>query len=281
MRKELVVKRDLKFGVEMEVSTGGHVRTVQGEISRRIKALGVAIKVEGYNHNVTSAWKITTDGSVSGGIEIVSPVLRDMEDLEKVCAVLTELENEGLIAVNRDCGLHVHHDINDYDTSDVKKVFRLYDKYEEAIDKFMPHSRRGNDNRWCSSVRSGRNGRMADKMENAETMQDIFNEFGIYGYRSNARYVKLNICSYIQHGTLEFRHHSGTVDFEKIKNWVLITHKMVEVCKEKKVVKKTTEKRLAKWNESDVHMFYDFYQELELSATEVADYIKSRKKQLA
>ena len=34
------------------------------------------------------------------------------------------------------------------------------------------------------------------------------------------RYYKVNVMSYNNHRTIEFRQHSGTTEYEKIKNWI-------------------------------------------------------------
>tara|TARA_R110002124_G_scaffold272617_1_gene441814 strand:- start:412 stop:702 length:291 start_codon:yes stop_codon:yes gene_type:complete len=47
----------------------------------------------------------------------------------------------------------------------------------------------------------------------------------------NSRYYKLNLQSYNRHESLEFRQHGGTVELEKIKNWILFLHNLVEYSK--------------------------------------------------
>jgi hypothetical protein len=42
------------------------------------------------------------------------------------------------------------------------------------------------------------------------------------------RFVKLNYQAFWRHGTVEFRHHSGTVDAAKIIKWVVFCQKLVE-----------------------------------------------------
>lgn len=50
---------------------------------------------------------------------------------------------------------------------------------------------------------------------------------GLRGY-FGSRYFKINFESFATHGTVEFRHHSGTTEYEKIVNWVKLTQAMVE-----------------------------------------------------
>jgi hypothetical protein len=54
------------------------------------------------------------------------------------------------------------------------------------------------------------------------------------------RHCKLNLISFDQHGTVEFRHHHGTVDPTAIKNWVMFCIQFFEYTmkKTKKPVQK-------------------------------------------
>ena len=54
----------------------------------------------------------------------------------------------------------------------------------------------------------------------------------------NHRYCKVNLKSFRRHGTIEFRHHSGSTDFEKISNWIILTQAIVERAVNSRVVMK-------------------------------------------
>ena len=42
------------------------------------------------------------------------------------------------------------------------------------------------------------------------------------------RYYKVNAVAYDRHKTIEFRQHSGTIEYEKISNWVMFLARLVE-----------------------------------------------------
>lgn len=219
-----------KFGVEIEFTN-----TVSREaVAARITAKGIACYVEGYNHTTKNNWKVVTDGSC--GNELVSPPLKGREgltQLETVCEALKELG----VKVDVKCGLHVHHDINDYTIENMKALFLTYGKLEKAIDSFMPNSRRSNNNTFCKSLSVISIENFMDKIKNVKSISDMSNAF-------SSRYYKLNFQSYLKYGTIEFRQHSGTIEFEKIYNWVLLTQHMVENAKVRKVNYSFTER----WN---------------------------------
>lgn len=52
------------------------------------------------------------------------------------------------------------------------------------------------------------------------------------------RYKKVNLKSYFRHGTVEFRQHSGTIEYTKISNWVLFLHSLVAYNQKGKLVDK-------------------------------------------
>lgn len=206
----------LSFGVELEclMPTG----VTKENIAVRIRDLGVECEVEVYNHNTTAKWKIVTDGSLGDytrGIEIVSPVLYGDAGLEAVAKVASVLKSAGCKITKR-CGFHVHVGARNEGVDFFRNLAKLYASAEPVIDTFMAPSRRGNTNNYAQSVVHN------NTIDSATTLIDVARSMGQsnYSIRGAGRYKKLNFQSFWQHGTVEFRHHQGTVDAEKIKNWI-------------------------------------------------------------
>lgn len=268
-KNELVLNRGLKFGIELEVvaPNGFGLRDVRALLKTVVRC---NINDRQYTHEVVERWKVVTDASLSGNAyEIVSPPLTSLNEVELVCKVL----NENGFTVNTSCGFHVHHEIKDLDYKALNNLFRLYDKYEaHVINKMLPGSRR--NSRWCKPVSN-----LMPKVEQSTNLEEFLRNVGhCHISRSNIRYHSLNLNSFLKYGTIEFRHHSGTIDFEKIKMWVLLTHKMIETAIEKKAIRPVSESRLAKWESEVRHSSYDFYKELGINGTELSEYIGSRRK---
>ena len=77
-----------KFGVEIEAYNCTRERLVH-----ELRAAGIEVNSEAYNHHLRSRWKLVTDSSLNGNdtFELVSPILvgeDGLEELEKVCWVL-------------------------------------------------------------------------------------------------------------------------------------------------------------------------------------------------
>jgi hypothetical protein len=178
---------------------------------------------EDYCDNCRDNWE-GNEGST--GSELVSPILWTPEGLKEDLAIIREVFGQVAheVFVNRDCGLHVHHGARDLSLWDWKRLFLKYAQYEEAIDGIMPESRRGSNNGHCASLLGGWERTLDEAIRTMTKINDMSKMQRAYG----TRYVKLNAESFVTHGTVEFRHHNGTIDPEKILNWVIFTQAMVE-----------------------------------------------------
>lgn len=209
------------FGCELEciMPVGmNHMR-----LAALITAAGVTCYSEGYNHNTHGHWKVVTDGSLgdySRGAEVVSPVLRGDAGLDALSRVCNVLKDNG-VKVNKRCGYHVHVGAREWQVDTFRNLCLLYAGSERFIDSFMAPSRRGaqGGNGFCRSLRVNHTA-----MASARTVDDVARACsqnpGTRYVRDSGRYCKLNLQSFWQHGTVEFRHHQGTVEAEKAVNWV-------------------------------------------------------------
>jgi len=179
-----------------------------------VEVRGLKVRVTGYNHDDSrDAYKLGSDGSISGAgaCEVVSPVLRKLDSLKTVCEVI----NEAGARVNRSCGLHVHFGARGFTDEQWRRIILNYAAIEGLIDSFMPESRRADNNRYCHTMRYA-----------ARSLRECWQvPGGLYGLRDilnyiDSRYYKVNVMAFRTHGTIEFRQHSGTTDFEKIRAWV-------------------------------------------------------------
>ena len=209
-----MLNQSFKFGIEIEFANA-NLR----EVENTMREAGVNVVLEGYNHTRRDHWKIVTDATVStggysyatgqgDGGELVSPVLCGEDGLRELEAALAALNSHPAVSINRSCGLHVHLSWTNMQAEHIKEIVRRYAKFENQIDRWMPRSRRGSSCSWCSSTIDNsvdRVGDMSDLSARRAGMQ---------------RNCKVNLDAYRRHGTIEFRHHSGTTDFEKISNWI-------------------------------------------------------------
>lgn len=219
--EEITVTTERNFGVEIECF-GIEMSAVQ----KILKVAGIQCGVVGYGHRLASYWKITTDSSVPDGFELVSPILcgePGKEEIRKVCQALINAR----VKVDKRCGFHVHVNARDLTGADLINTAKRYSAFEGVIDGWMPENRRANRNRYCLSM---------DNILNIfrnQTIQPEESPSRVAGLLHDSRYHKLNLCAFARHGTVEFRQHSGTIDSEKIINWVEFCLNFVENSKVK------------------------------------------------
>lgn len=202
----------LTFGVEIEC-----YNVLRGDLIESGTRKGLMVVSESYNHTDNHRYyKIVRDGSLVGNDanEVVSPVLKGSKvngSLKAICEALAECGAK----VNRTCGLHVHIGAASMSDEHYCRIVRNYQKMEKAIDSFMPVSRRADNNMYCHSLQDIDFSSCEEKVDIARAM-------------SYDRYFKVNAVAYNRHKTIEFRQHSGTVDYEKISKWIAFLAKLVE-----------------------------------------------------
>ena len=240
-----------KFGIEIEFKSN----LSRDDIAARIRAAGVTCYAEGYNHATRATWKLITD--VSAGYELVSPPITRAEfgQIEVVCRVLAECGAK----VDKTCGLHVHHDARDFTLNGLKNVAKLWLKLEGAMGKLVAPSRRAGN--MYLKPNSTNKAAKVEAINKANSVSDL-----LHGFQSSDRYYAFNLMSYLRHGTAEVRLHGGTIEAEKIINWVTLTQNMVEKC--------ATDRLMNIWVEDSVsvnHVIY-FYGE----GRKLATYFRKR-----
>ena len=258
--------KDRTFGIEIECFLNNVTRADFTDRFNQLPEIdkgGMKIKYNGrYGQWYPSAWSMGYDGTVTShrssenhACELTSNPIK-YSDLENVKKVIDFLNLNGA-SVNKSCGFHCHIDAKDLTLSEVKKVLVTYLIYEEVIAFTQPSSRRLSS-QWCSSVRNNGNvngssssldsafhnattNDLITKIKKAKTFKDLFFVFNVY----DPRYLKCNIKGLYKYhqeqanpgsvrnpgdatGTIEFRQHSGTTDWEKISNWVNFCYQIVE-----------------------------------------------------
>lgn len=236
------------FGVEIEAY--GVPREV---LLAELRAQGLEAEGEGYNHATRPHWKIVSDSSVQGqhAFELVSPVLRGYEGLEDLARACRALRLTGA-RVNRSCGLHVHFGARDMSIQHLRQVVRNYLVLEASIDSLMPTSRRGDNNAYCASLLRGRSRQHAEgAILAAATTEDLS-----AAANGGSRYHKVNLQSFFRHGTIEFRQHSASTDFEKISFWVKFLNNLIDFSAQGLVTPGLPVANFATFNQRDIATYY-------------------------
>jgi len=219
------VLADYTYGIEIECFMPPGTDEVG--LARHVTAAGVPCVSESYNHHVRGHWKIVIDGSLMNddrGVEIVSPILRGAEGLRQLRTAMGALVS-ARCTVTRRCGFHVHVGADSLGVRGFKHLAGAYGRLEAVIDRLVSPSRRGNENNYCRSIAARID---VSQLASARSHEGVARAVGQdCSPRSYTRYTKLNLQCYWQHGTVEFRQHQGTVEFEKARHWVVLCLRFV------------------------------------------------------
>lgn len=210
-----------KYGIELEFFNVNYY-----DLEEYLKDV-VDVYLDDQDENDFSSWHVSDDGSITGAnsVELVSPILSGSEGLKEIKRALGVVNRFFEPQVNKSCGFHVHVNARDMSYKQIFNVWNRYARFENVIDQWIPKSRRSNLNEFCRSMQN-RNTMLNDFI-NAEHLSK--NEFDIFINRCvQTRYLKLNVMAFLEHGTIEFRHHSGTLNREKITNWIQFCVNFVE-----------------------------------------------------
>lgn len=171
---------------------------------------------------------ICEDGSLDdNGIEFNTPKLSGAKGknlLQSFCETL----NDKKFKVNNTCGLHIHLDGKDIleTKGSIQKMMIFFMIYEDVIMSFLPASRR--ENTYCLPLSEFYHLNEIKNCFNTEELEKVWYRQESKEYRDErkkdrhdrTRYAGINFHSLLAQGHLEIRYHSGTINYEKISNWI-------------------------------------------------------------
>lgn len=175
-----------------------------------------------------SKWKTVDDGSLrNGGIEFVSNKLFGIDLYEAILFIVEYLQDvEPGHDFSHRTSLHIHLDVSDLTFDQLSYLIQLYCLIEKPL--FNISGNREN-NEYCipfySSLEVQRElGQFLvlatdPKGTGREYLTETINE-------SFVKYLALNIIPITNLGSIEFRHHEGTGDFDTIYNWICTLQKL-------------------------------------------------------
>lgn len=217
-------------GIEMEINESSTTlgRVSKQAIANKIVSRGVTNTqvIAAYRASSGRTWDVKNDGSC--GYEIASPKIMFDEDghnqeLKSVCEVL---RTDMRMRIDRRCGLHVHIDCSDFTWRDMQKLIALWMRYEPFFYSLLPASRRTNG--YCRAHR-GVNWQGLSPMLPAhiEQVLSASNESSMQmrmasGNSFAERRTGLNLTHFWRTKRIEFRLHSGTADYNKIRCWTIL-----------------------------------------------------------
>lgn len=186
------------------------------------RCYGVEIEVQ-YGYEASAAnntvFASKEDGSLHNqGVEFCSPILQGDAGLTELADILQICNDHGAEIDNK-CGLHIHIDLRDFSKQSFTRLFYILRKIENVTRLLVTEERR--NNQFCSATlrqiqTNDRDGFDEQVMEHCENME---------------RYSAYNFLAYSSHKTVEVRLHHGTLNYEEIRNWILLHLAIVDYAK--------------------------------------------------
>jgi len=138
-----------------------------------------------------------------GGTEVtfLFDANKGYDQLSRILKVLNGMGAE----VDVNCGLHVHLNQHNTNADEALELGKKVEKFLPILFSLIPESRR--QNRYCQPQAS-----------------------------DSERYSAINLTAFRKHNTIEYRMHTGSTNFNKIKNWIELLIKIEDYCKDRKKV---------------------------------------------
>lgn len=207
------------FGVEFEF------KGLTAEQARNaVAATGLAVYGHTtYTHTTMREWKVVTDGSVTGGFELVSPILRGQQGLDEMTLALNALVNAGG-RVDTQCGFHVHVGMNGVNGTGLYNILNFYAANQNLMSSLVSRSRRQHSG-YAVPLPTEERVRSRWGGLNHTTNRQLR---GFCNGFTHDRYWAVNVAAFARHGTIEFRQHQGTLNAKKATEWVRLMLAMTE-----------------------------------------------------
>jgi hypothetical protein len=224
-------------GIEMEMNrstTSGTAitgRQIANALSTAALTAPVAGEGNSYHHSSGSVWDVKYDSSA--GYEVASPALRfdadgECDELRKGCAALASLRP----SINEQCGLHISVFVGrDFTWKNLQRFVSLWAQFESNYFAILPDSRQNNT--YCYPLRESSifTGNSVHWSRTQAALRATDEHTFQMACDNISKYAAVRLDDWWMTGRIEFRLHSGTVDYEKIRNFALLVCATVERAK--------------------------------------------------
>jgi hypothetical protein len=158
------------------------------------------------------------DGSLDKGSEFYSPIMqgdKGYNAIEKFCHCVRNKK------VSTKAGFHLHIGSENFGIRNITKIWMLYRIIEKYIFLILPESRR--ENNYCKKSKMD-----IDAISGIKSESEFSTLWNSHDNENGSRYFGLNLTALETHSTIELRYHSGTVNFDKVINWIKFNFALIE-----------------------------------------------------
>jgi hypothetical protein len=192
-------------------------------------AVGVELEIEnieymGHNYvypNIFTLWKAVHDGSLRQGTEFIfdGPLkgINITDALDVMQEFLGKYKRNGSPPVISDrCSVHVHLDVTDLNKDELNNLIQVYYLVERILFQHINPLRIKNN--YCRALTDSS---FKYTLKHLLNNSDAYNLIYIIKGECD-KYSALNVLPVSSFGSVEFRHHHGTLDMTKVLEWINI-----------------------------------------------------------
>jgi hypothetical protein len=192
-------------------------------------AIGVELEVENvdyYSHssiypNIFHLWKAVQDGSLREGTEFIFDgpmkginITDALDVMEGFLGLYKRKDNPPKITDR--CSVHVHLDVSDFDKDQLNNLIQVYYLVERVLFQYINPLRIKNN--YCRALTDSSFKYSLKRLLKNESPYDLLSII-----RNECdKYSALNVLPVAHFGSVEFRHHHGTLDMQKVLEWINI-----------------------------------------------------------
>lgn len=192
-------------------------------------AIGVELEIENinyYNHSpiypeIFNLWKPVADGSLREGTEFIfdGPMkgINITDALNVMQSFLDLYKRNGKPPVITDrCSVHVHLDVSDLNKDQLNNLIQIYYLVERVLFQYINPKRLKNN--YCRALTNSSFKYSLKRLLKNDSQYDLISIIKC----ECDKYSALNVLPVSSYGSVEFRHHHGTLDMNKVLEWINI-----------------------------------------------------------
>lgn len=220
-----------RFGVEIEAGLQAG-RTLQ-DVQAALAAAGLGGERQGYSGYSQTSWVVKTDGSVSGGVEVVSPPLDFDDEAQRGQVDRAVAAIQGTCTTHRSAGIHVHVESSDLNAEQLAGVARTFVHFEDVLFRLASSgwtTIRPGSRTYCKPFGA----EQAKKLAKAKTDNAIRTAYyesprhPTTQHSHGSRYFALNLHSHWYRGTIEFRLFNSSLNATRVQTYIAIAMAIVQ-----------------------------------------------------
>jgi hypothetical protein len=219
----------------LPLTAGGGASELRQTMARILSENGVPAIARPYGHSLVPCGydvAVEHDGSIVGetqyrgiewvAVEVKTRILQGVDDYDRVVRRLLDLCRYLGARVNASTGHHLHVEMNEvrHDPMTIRRFYNAAHRFEPVFFGVVAPSRRGNP--FCHPLPE-----QSGLLRRCRTLADFQQVLLLAGLH---RHWAVNMTHLFGDAPrIEFRHHHGTLDFEKARHWRNLCLRLVEL----------------------------------------------------